>query len=86
TGGTLDLHITNSSSPDGYRFDISGGTLNLFNEGNGGGCPISGDQILDDNGNTGGGNNAATDPPTVVGGGGVTCSVVPPTAPALVIP
>ena len=85
TGGTLNLHITDSASPDGYRFDISGGTLNLFNEENVAGCPLSAAQILDDNGNTGGMNSDATDPPVVVGGG-VTCSTTPPTAPSVVIP
>ncbi|MEM1181029.1 MAG: hypothetical protein AAGM22_21995, partial [Acidobacteriota bacterium] len=86
TGGTLNLHITDSVSPDGYRFDIAAGTVNLFNEENVGGCPISAAQILDDNGNTGGGNSDATDPPTVVGGGGVTCSTTAPAAPSVMIP
>ena len=86
TGGTLNLHVTNSISPDGYRFDILGGTVNLFNEENVSGCPISAANILDHNNNTGGMNSDATDPPVVVGGGAVTCTTTPPTAPNLMIP
>ncbi len=85
SGGTFDLWLDDVVSPDGYRFDIGGGTLNLYSET---GCPLTPAQIVDGNGNTGGMNSDATDPPTVVtvGGGTIACSTTQPTVPNPVIP
>jgi hypothetical protein len=85
SGGTLDLGITGSASPDGYRLTRTGGTFNLFATAGCGGGPTP-QAILDANGNTGGLNSDFTDPPTVVTSGTITCSASAPMLPAITIP
>ena len=85
SGGTLNVHVDDSVSPDGYRFTKSGGagTFELFSET---GCPNTAATIIDNNGNTGGNNSDATDPPVVVTSGTIGCTTTAPTPPVITIP